>query len=257
LDIYFFLYSLLICVCVNIHTKKRKKVVDGFWLFEKRACLFLSLLLVSSLCSLVFLHLETSAGSSTSGLLELSSLASHVRLDMIVCVHRSESRLVAEVSVSFSGSSLSLEQDSVGTSGGSQSKLIESEAFTTVLLDSSSGGFGESESAYLHGLRFVSQSLVVSDSADHNSDLVVSLLLHVHAELGDRDRSSVVVGHVQSSEDGGGELRLTSSRDESIEFHQELLVHIVRHGGLSRLVASSSAASVQIDTHSLISVACL
>ena len=198
--------------------------------------------------SFSFLHLEASALSSASGLLELPALGSDVRLDVVVGVGGSEGGRVTEVLVHLSGLSGALEKDGVASGRSSESKLIESQALATVVLDSSSSSLGELERTDLQALGRLSHSLVIGDGANDDGDLLL-VVLHVHVQLGDGQRRSVGSGHAKSLEDGVGELGAASSSDESVQLHEELQVHVVGLGGLPRLVASSSAASVQIDTH--------
>lgn len=64
----------------------------------------------------------------------------------------------------------STQQDSVGTSWGSESKLVQGQNLTTSLLNSGSGGRGESQSGNGH-LWDLEQTVVIGDSADNNNGL--------------------------------------------------------------------------------------
>lgn len=83
------------------------------------------------------------------------------------------------------------------TSGSEENELVESEAFATSLDDSSSCGFGESESSDGQLGNF-KESNVVSDGADNDGDSVL-LLAEVLNEAGDRQRGSVNLGGNESS----------------------------------------------------------
>jgi hypothetical protein len=84
------------------------------------------------------LDLETSGPSATTGTLELASLAGHVWLLVRVW---SESEMLD----GFTGVLWSAEEEGVGTSRGTLRKLIESEALTSGLDDTGTGGCSEAK----------------------------------------------------------------------------------------------------------------
>jgi len=72
-----------------------------------------------------------------------------------------------KVLVRFSGGSSSSEKESVGSSRGSEGKLIESEAFTPGSEDSSTCGFSETKSTDRE-LRVLQVSDVISDGSNND-----------------------------------------------------------------------------------------
>lgn len=181
----------------------------------------------------VLLGLETSGCSSTSGSLELSSLGDDERSGVGTWTH-------AEVSDGLSVVLLSSEEHDVGSGRCSHGELVEGDALTSGLCDSSSGGRGKSQGG--DGEFWdVDQSVVVGDGSDDgDGSLGLGGILRIRdlsGNVGDRDGRSVDLGHEQSSEDDLVELRVRSSGEESIQLDEKLQVYIVgfRSGSLTLL----------------------
>lgn len=89
------------------------------------------------------LDLETLGSSATTSLLELAALGHDLGLLVLVRTH-------AEVLDSLTGVLGTTEEDGVGTGGGAEGKLVESQALTASLGDSGTSSAGEAESGDGH-----------------------------------------------------------------------------------------------------------
>ena len=86
------------------------------------------------------LDLETLGPSATTSLLEFATLALDIWLLVLVWAH-------SEMLDSFSGILWSSQQNNVGTSGSSHGQLVESQTFTTSLLNAGASSRSESQSS--------------------------------------------------------------------------------------------------------------
>jgi len=84
----------------------------------------------------------------------------------------------AKVLDSLTGVLGTTEQEGVATSGGTESKLIESQSFTTGSKDASTGSGSESERSDAE-LGNRKQTVVIGDGADNNDGLALGTLLGV------------------------------------------------------------------------------
>jgi len=174
-------------------------------------------------CSVIFeasprydvdrLHLETLGPSSTTGLLELASLALDVWLLVLVGAH-------AEVLDSLSGVLWSSQQNNVAASWGSHGQLVESQALTAGLLDSGTGSRGESQSSDGQ-LGDDVHSVVVGDCADDCDGLALVGLLggwgaDFAVNAGEGHGWAVDSRHEQSLEDDLVEVGIGSSCASSV-----------------------------------------
>lgn len=175
-------------------------------------------------CPTVLL-LVTTGSSSTPGSLELSSLGSDEWLG--VGARDTWSAVVGEVSFSLSLLSGSLEKDGVLSLWVLESKLIESDNFTTSGSNSLSSGLGDSESANSE-LGDLKKSDVVGDGTNNNSGLVLSALsLHLSDESSKRKWGSVDARHKQSLKDDLVEGGICSSGQEAVGLDEETEVDIL------------------------------
>tara|TARA_B110001450_G_C17509725_1_gene435870 strand:+ start:415 stop:837 length:423 start_codon:yes stop_codon:yes gene_type:complete len=126
--------------------------------------------------------------------------------------------------------------------------LIKGEAFTTSFDDSCSSGLGESKSGNLH-LWYFKKSVIISDFADDDSNLILSL--QELANLGDGDWWSVDSGGNESSQDSLVERRFGSSGEESEQFNQKMLIK-VGASGVSFVRVLNSTSFHEINTHFLV-----
>jgi len=86
-----------------------------------------------------------------------------------------------------------------------QGKLIEGQALTASLRNPGTGGLREPQRANSH-LRHLIHPHIVRHAADHDSDLVASLLfVHELLELRNRHRRAVRPRHEQACDDAGAE----------------------------------------------------
>lgn len=161
------------------------------------------------------LHLEAVRSPAASSLLELSALGDSSGLNAVVSVRIVGRSAVAEVTNGVTGVLSTTQQHGVGTLGGTQSQLIQSDALTTSLDDSSSGSLGESQSSNGQ-LRDLQQALIISDGTNNNSGLAI-LAVHVSGKSGDGNRGVINSGHSQSLDNGSSELGLSTSGQETVD----------------------------------------
>ena len=195
------------------------------------------------------LNLETIGSPSSSGLLELSALALDVGLDSVVRVQVVHGGTVAEVCDGLAGVLGATEEHGVRSLGGEEGELVQGHARAAGGSDGLAGLLGKAEGGDLEG-RELKGTLVASDGTDNDgglADLVVTL--HISSKSGNGDRSLVKLGHPQALADGLGELGVTATGDEREELLEKLDIHVLRHGGLSRVVADSATSSLQINSH--------
>mmetsp|Transcript_25461 Transcript_25461/g.42920 ORF Transcript_25461/g.42920 Transcript_25461/m.42920 type:complete len:223 (-) Transcript_25461:9-677(-) len=193
------------------------------------------------------LNLESSRSSAATGLLELASLGSDVRLDTIVCVGVVDRSLVAEMAHSLTGVLGTAEKNGVGTLGGAKGQLVKGDALTTSLDNAGSGISSEAKSADGQ-LGDLDHAGVVGDSTNNHSNLVL-LSLHVSRQAGQRDGSLVQARRAKSLGNDTSKLRFGSSGQEGVKLHQKLQVYVLRSGSLADIVSNSSSASNKINTH--------
>jgi hypothetical protein len=160
------------------------------------------------------LDLESIGSPATTSLLELSALGDSSGFDTIVSVRVGWGSAVTEVSDRLTGVLGTTEKDSVGSLWTAKSQLIKSDALTTGLDNSGSGGLSESESSDSK-LRNLQKTSIVSDGTNNNSSLAI-LSLQVSSQTRDGDRRVVDLGHSQSLDNSRGELGLGTSRQETV-----------------------------------------
>lgn len=110
-------------------------------------------------------------------------------------------RTEAEVLHSLAGVLGATEEESVGTGGGAESKLVQSEGLTTGLLNAGASGSGETEGSNRQ-LGDVQQAVVISDGTDHDNSLALVGLADVGNGAGQGNRGAVNSGHEQATENG-------------------------------------------------------
>ena len=102
------------------------------------------------------------------------------------------------------------EQEAVASSGAESSQLIEGNTFSTSLGDSSAGTSGEAKSAHLH-LGDLSQTRIVGNSANNDSNGLLVLAIHVADNAVDANRGTVSTAHEKTLEDNGVEFSISST----------------------------------------------
>lgn len=91
------------------------------------------------------------------------------------------------------------EQKGVGTSGSTEGELIESEDFTTSLLDAGASGSSETESSdgqFGDGQKAV----VVGNGSNNNNSLSLLLVVHVGGDARQRNGGAVNARHEQAAQ---------------------------------------------------------
>ena len=117
---------------------------------------------------------------------------------------------------------------------------------TSSLQNPLTGLLCDSEGADGH-LGDVEDPEVVGDGSDDDGGLVtVTGLLHVTGQTGDGERRAVDLAHEQALEHGLVEVRVGAARQEAVELHQELKVHVLRLGRLA-VLDLVAPASLDID----------
>lgn len=91
------------------------------------------------------------------------------------------------------------QDQSVAASGGAQSKLIQGDGLAAGLDDAGTGSGGESQSSDID-LGEGQETVVVGDGADDDDGALLTLLVDVGDDAGQRDRRAVDLGHKQASE---------------------------------------------------------
>lgn len=150
----------------------------------------------------------------------------------------------AEVLHGLTGVLGSTEDQSVGTSGGTEGQLVEGDGLTTGSNDASTGGSGEAEGSDGE-LGEGEHAVVVGDGAD-NDDGALLVLGGVANNAGKRNRGTVNLGHKQAAEDDLVEVGVGATSQEAVKLHQELEVDIVALG--STAVSALHVVAVEIDT---------
>lgn len=105
----------------------------------------------------------------------------------------------AKVFDSLSGILRSAKQKSVGSSGGAQSKLIESKSLTTGLLNPGASSGSEAESGNRE-LGDGEKAVVVGHGSDHNNCLALVGVGNVGDNARDGNRGAVDPGHEKATE---------------------------------------------------------
>jgi hypothetical protein len=154
------------------------------------------------------LDLETTGLTLATSTLELAALAADIGLLVLMRTH-------TEMLDGLTGVLGTTEDDGVGTSGCTESKLIEGEDFTTSLQDASSGSLGETESS--NGkLGDFQKTGVISDGTDNNNGLSF-LALGVANNAGDGNRGTVDAGHKKTLKNDLVEVGVSATSQEAVE----------------------------------------
>lgn len=192
------------------------------------------------------LHLESTRGPSSTSLLLLASLRDDVRLNAETKVSKmhtqscsdssdaDRSRLAhspgahllvlvgshTEVLDSLTRVLGSTKKESSGTGRLAESKLVESQALSTVGLNASAGGTGEAEGGDRE-LGNLGQADVVSDGGDGDNGVLVGVgrvgLGDLAGDARDRNRGTVDLGHVQAAEDDLVEPRVGTAGQKAVK----------------------------------------
>jgi hypothetical protein len=160
------------------------------------------------------LDLEATRSTLTTSLFELATLGADVRLLVLMGTH-------TEVLDGFTVVLGTTDKDGVGTSGGTESQLIEGDDFTTSLQDASLGSLGHMESGQRQ-LGQVQKTGVIGDGTDHDEGLVGNILLgSVLGQARHSDRRTVNAGHKETLQDNLVEVSIGTASEETIQLDEE------------------------------------
>ena len=190
---------------------------------------------------LIILNLESKTRTTTTSSLELTTLRTHVGTSLAT-----RSSGSSEVLHSLASIAVSLEQNSVRTSGSTQSELVQSDALASSLHDASTSCLSEVQSAHLQS-RNIAHTDVVGNCANHHSNLVL-LSLHVSDQAAQIHRRAVNAAHVKASQNHLRELSIRATSKETIQIHQQSQVHVLALRSLSSLVSTVTTSSNKINT---------
>lgn len=123
-------------------------------------------------------------------------------------------RTEAEVLHSLTGVLGAAEEEGVGTSGGTEGKLVQSEDLTTGLLNASASSGGDAQSSDRQ-LRDGQEAVVIGDGTDHNDGLALVRLVDVRGNTGDRNRRAVDARHEETAKNSLVEVGLRAAYQES------------------------------------------
>lgn len=154
------------------------------------------------------LDLETTGRTLATSTLELATLAADIGLLVLVGAH-------TEVLDGLTGVLGTAEDDGVGTSRGTKSKLIEGEDFTASLQDASSSSLGETESSNGELGNF-QKTRVIGNGTNNNNGLSL-LLLGVTDDAGDGNGGTVDARHKQALKDDLVEVAVSTTSQEAVK----------------------------------------
>jgi hypothetical protein len=157
------------------------------------------------------LDLETTGRTLATSTLELATLAADIGLLVLVGSH-------TEVLDGLTGVLGTAKDDGVGTSGGTESKLIEGEDFTASLQDASLGSLGETESS--NGKLGNFQKTGVVSNGTNNNNGVSLLLLGVTNDAGDGNRGTVDARHKQTLKNDLVEVGVSTTSQEAVKLER-------------------------------------
>jgi len=154
------------------------------------------------------LSLEAAGGTTTTSLLELATLALDIGLGVLAGTH-------TEMLDGLTGVLLTAEQDSVGTGGGTESKLIKGDDLTAGLQDAGLGGLGDAQ-ASKGELGDLEETVVIGNGTNDDSGLSI-LTGHVAGNTGNRHRGAVDARHKKTLQDDLVEGRVRAAGEEAVE----------------------------------------
>jgi hypothetical protein len=121
---------------------------------------------------------------------------------------------VTEVLDGLAGALGASEEDGIRALRGAKGELVEGDALTAGLDDSSSSSLGEADGGDGKS-RHLQETWVVCYRTNNNCSLIL-LTLHESCQTRERNRGIVDSGHSQSLHDSGGEFRVGSSFKEAV-----------------------------------------
>ena len=135
---------------------------------------------------------------------------------------------------SLTGVTLAAEEQGVGTSGGTNGKLVKGKGLTTSLNDAGTGSLGKAESSDGH-LGDDGHALIVGDGADNDGDegLLAGTLVDVLGDGGEGHDGFVGAGHTQTLQDDLVEGRVSATGKEPVELDKKLDVSVLALGSFT------------------------
>ncbi|TYZ61010.1 hypothetical protein PybrP1_005365 [[Pythium] brassicae (nom. inval.)] len=164
------------------------------------------------------LHLEATRFSATTSHLELAALRAHVRLDVVVRVHRVDRRLVAEVAVHLARRAAATQEYRVRTLRRAERQLVEAEALAAGVRDARARRLRERQSDH-RDLRHVQEADVVRHRAHDHCELAL-VARHVAGDAADRHRRLVRVRLIQAAQHDAVELGVRATSQEAVQLQR-------------------------------------
>ena len=178
------------------------------------------------------LDAETTRLPLATRLLELAALVLVVDAHVGLLAGPGCARGLAEVLVHLARLERAAEEHAVGAGGCAQSQLVERDEFTTRGRDARARVVRGAQAADGQlERRVVEHAHVVGHRAHHHCDLPL-LPLHLLGDLGDRHGRAVGPRHEQAFQHNGIELGISPARQETVQLHEKLDVHVLGLGGL-------------------------
>lgn len=178
------------------------------------------------------LYLEGSGLPAATGTLELAASAQNTGSLVLM-------RAKAEVTDSLTSRSGTSEDQGVGTSGSTAGQLVQSDSLTASLNDAGTGTFGETKGGNSQVLGSLQKSVVVSNSTDNNDSLtLVGTISQSTLNTGNAYRGTVDLRKEKLSENDLVEAAISTASKETIKFHKQLQIRILRSRSLTVAITS-------------------
>ena len=152
------------------------------------------------------LDLETTRRTLTTSTFELTAFRTDIRLLVLV---RTETKVFGR----FTSVLGTTDENSVGTSRSTESQLIQGQAFTTSLQDTSLGSLGEVKSSN-RDLGNFEETAVISNSTNNNNSVVA---LGATNNARETDRGTVDTRHKETLQDDLVELGISATGKETVK----------------------------------------
>ena len=159
------------------------------------------------------LNLETTRSTLTTSTLELATLGTNEGLLVLMGTH-------TEVLDGLARVLSTTDEDGVGTSGGTESQLIQGQNLTTSLQDTGLGGLGEVKGSNRE-LGEVQKTRVIGDGTDNNNGLTFLVVLD---NARNSDGRTVDARHKETLQDNLVEVGISTTSKETVELLCETLV---------------------------------
>jgi hypothetical protein len=155
---------------------------------------------------MICLDLETTRSTLTTSTFELTTLGTNIRLLVLVGTHTKVLNGLTRVLGTT-------DEDSVGTSRGTESQLIQGQDFTTSLQDTSLGGLGEVKSSNRE-LGEVKKTRIIGNGTNNDNGLTFLVVLD---NAGDSDGRTVDTRHKETLQDDLVEVGVGTTSKETVK----------------------------------------